>query len=543
MKKFTKITTVIIAILLLASTVVLTACNEKTNPNQIPQEEQPVEEPALEVPYDLSSTAYDFEKEYFFSDYNAKHSSYNVNVFAEDVADVVFETVTYEKLIGILESPGNYLFFLGGSWCHNTRAAAAYVNQYALALGIKTVYNFDFYLDGTNSSSHVRVTNNPNSTAPGVQYNYLYGELITRYLTNLNDWVQYVEGSNSDVDYSRPGDAEATIEAKLQVPFLFLYNKDNTVRNVPTRDETLPAWHNQTGIHAEQGEENATYPIVYGFEEMVDRDADGVYYSVNRQKTYATEAYSLRVKALFDYIETNNVELSYYTDADYIRDYYNKKAGKEIFKANDQINIHVINYRQLDWLLKQEGNALILFGGTWCPNTQAVIATINDYAVANNLIVYNFDTKLDSGYAKKYWGYAGDVHIRDSANPFVKLYANLVETYLPNLVTLYDVNSDLPYQYISYTAGEEVVKVKKLQVPYLLAYNKDVKEANGVDPAPVLAYYEEMLTIADATAEDYVYATDNYARYKSGVYNVIQSYFDAEGSDITARQIKVDRSK
>ena len=543
MKKYTKIIAAIIAILLIASTVILTACNDKkTDPSSArSQEEQNVEQ-ALEVPYDLSASSYDFSKEYFIDDYNVKHASFNVNVFDEEEETVVFETVTYEKLIGILESEGNYLFFLGGSWCHNTRAAAAYVNRYARQLGIKTIYNFDFYLDGTNSSSHVRVTNS-NSTAPGVQYNYLYGELVTRYLTNLNDWVQYVEGSNSDVDYNRPGESEATIEAKLQVPFLFLYNKDNTVRNVPTKDDTLPAWHNQTGVHAEQGEENAKYPIVYGFEEMVDRDADGVYYSVNRQKTYDTENYSLRVKKLFDYISEKNVELSYYTDADYVREFYNKKSGKEIFKEGDRINIRVVTYRQLDWLLKQEGNALILFGGTWCPNTQAVIATINDYAVVNNLIVYNFDTKLDSGYAKKYWGYSGDVHIRDSANPFVKLYANLVETYLPNLVTLYDVDSDKSYQYISYTSGEDEVKVKKLQVPYLLAYNKDVKDENGVDPAPVVGYYEEMLTIADASAEDYVYQTDNYARYKDGVYRVIQSYFDAEESDITARQIKVDRSK
>ena len=540
MKKIKWIITTIVTIVLLSTIVILSACNPTNESNE--KEPENIVEEALAVPYDLSSTEYDFEKKYFVDDYNTKHSSFNVNVFGEDENDVVFETVTYEKLVGILESEGNYLFFFGGSWCHNTRAAAAYVNQYALELGVKTVYNFDFYLDGTNSSSHVRVTNS-NSTAPGVQYNYLYGELITRYLTNLNDWVQYVEGSNSDVDYNRPGQTEATIEAKLQVPFLFLYNKDNTVRNVPTRDENLPAWHNQTGIHAEQGEENEKYPIVYGFEEMVDRDAEGVYYNVNRQKTYATEAYSLRVKGIFDYISENNIVLSYYSDADYIRDFYNKKSGKEIFKTDDQINIHVINYRQLDWLLRQEGNALILFGGTWCPNTQAVIATINDYAVANNLIVYNFDTKLDSGYAKKYWGYSGDVHIRDSANPFVKLYANLVETYLPNLITLYDVNSDQSYQYISYTSEDEEVRVKKLQVPYLFAYNKDAKEANEVDYAPILGYYEEMLTIADATAEDYVYQTDNYARYKNGVYNVIQAYFDAEDSGITARQIKVDRSK
>ncbi|MBP5242200.1 MAG: hypothetical protein J6Z36_00735, partial [Clostridia bacterium] len=389
-------------------------------------------------------------------------------------------------------------------------------------------------------SSHVRETNNPNNNNPsaGLQFNYLYGELVTRYLTNLNDWVEYVEGHRSDVDYNRAGETEETIEAKVQVPFLFLYNKDNTQRNVPAKDEQLVDLHNQVGIKKADGEQGKTYPIVYGFEEMVDRDAEGVYYNVNRVKTYDTEAYSRRVKAVFDYISENNIKLSTYSDADYIREFYNKKAGVELFAEDDQINIHTITYRQLEWLLEHEGNALILFGGTWCGNTQAVIATINDYAVANNLIIYNFDTKLDSGYPKANWGYSKDAHIRDSANPFVSLYGNLLDKYLTNLVTLYNVNSENAWEYIQ--VGDK--KVSKLQVPYLFAYNKDAVDKDGFD-TPITGYYEQMLTIGNATAEDYVYAEANYTAYKAGVLNVIQSYFNAENANITAREIKVNRAK
>ena len=530
MKNIKKTAIISIAILLLLGTSILAACETELLP--------------LEVPYDLSSYEYVFEKEYFFDDYNDRHSSasYGIDVFEKETKEVVFESLTYERLVGLLESEGSYLILLGGSWCHNTRAEAELINKYALENDIHTIYNFDFRLDGTNSSSHVRETNNASSKNAGVQFNYLYGELVSRYLTNLTDWVEYSNGSKSSANYTNAS-GEVVNVAKVQVPFLFLYNKDNTVRNVPTRSEDLVAWHNQTGIHTEDGEQGKTYPIVYGFEEMVDRDEGGIYYSVNRVKTYDTEAFSQRIKGVFDYITKEKIQLSTYSNADYIREFYNKKSGKTIFEKDDQINIHTITYRQLIWLLEEEGNVLILFGGSWCPNTQAVIATINDYAVANNLIIYNFDTKLDSGYANANWGYEKDAHIRDSANPFVKLYTDLVETYLPNIETLYDKNSSQAYQYISYATNGEEVRVNKLQVPYLLAYNKDAKADNGVEPAPITAYYEEMLTISDSAAADYVYASDNYARYKAGVYKVIQTYFDREESGIVAREITVDRAK
>ena len=71
-----------------------------------------------------------------------------------------------------------------------------------------------------------------------------------------------------------------------------------------------------------------------------------------------------------------------------------------MFAEDDRINIQTLTYRQLGWLLRQNGNYLILFGGTWCGNTQTVIDIINDYAVENDLTVYNFDTKLDTSSAK-----------------------------------------------------------------------------------------------------------------------------------------------
>ena len=62
---------------------------------------------------------------------------------------------------------------------------------------------------------------------PGSLYNYLYGELVTNYLVNLNDFVEYRVDTESAVTYTDSDGEEVTVP-KVQVPFLFLYNRDNT---------------------------------------------------------------------------------------------------------------------------------------------------------------------------------------------------------------------------------------------------------------------------------------------------------------------------
>ena len=187
-------------------------------------------------------------------------------------------------------------------------------------------------------------------------------------------------------------------------------------------------------------------------------------------------------------------------------------------------------YRSLTWeeavyLFQQEGNYLILLGGSWCGNTQAVIKLINDYAAANHVTVYNFDTKLDGGYARKFWGYEKDLHIRDNSSEVVGLYVDLVSEYFPNIETEYAIDSE--NNIFTVNAEGETVTVNKLQVPYFLAYTRGLEDDIG-HFVPITAYHEQMLTL-DADAEDYVYSEENYAAYTAGTYAVIQSYADQLG--------------
>ena len=486
----------------------------------------------------LSAGDYDFDANYFYDDYNAMSRADmdrqdGIDTFED--TDIVFRSLNWEQLVYLLQQEGNYLILLGGSWCHNTRAAIGYVNDLAHEYGITTIYNFDFRVDGSSSDTHIRVSNGDSAAA--APYNYLYGELVSRFLTNLTDWVEYTEDSESALTYTNSEGVDTTV-AKVQVPFLFLYNRDNTVDN------------------SGKGRSADRFPIVFGFEEMVDRDSKGVYVyekdadgnpvqdaDGNNVRSYITDAYLERLRGVFNYIRDNGVVLSEYSDGDYLRQAFNEQAqaqiGQDLFAPGDEIAYNVISYRQLDWLLRQEGNALILLGGPWCGNTRALVNTINDYALVNQQTVYFADLTLDGGYARSAWGYEKDLQVRASDSPLVRLYTDLVEKYLTNLVTLYDVNADEEWQYIAYTDEDGAeVRVRKLQVPYLLSYNRDAVDEDGF-AAPVTGYYEKMLTL-DPKADDYVYSGDNYEACRAGVKAVLEACATLTGDSV--KDIEVDRS-
>ncbi|MDR1954006.1 MAG: hypothetical protein LBQ21_05970 [Clostridiales Family XIII bacterium] len=60
----------------------------------------------------------------------------------------VFESVTQERLLDILSSPGNYYIVLGGPGQDTSQLALPTINEQAKADGITKIYHFDPYIDG-----------------------------------------------------------------------------------------------------------------------------------------------------------------------------------------------------------------------------------------------------------------------------------------------------------------------------------------------------------------------------------------------------------
>lgn len=425
------------------------------------------------------------------SGYSVGNAYYNSDYNDLDDESSVFRSLTWEEAVCLFEQEGNYLILFGGSWCPNTTAVIDYINEAAKAAGVTTVYNFDFRLDGSDSDSHIRESNS--SSKSGAAYNYLYGELVTRYLTNLDDWVEYTADSANALTYTNAEGRDVTVP-KVQVPFLFLYNKDNTVN------------------HAGDSQEGKKYPIVYGFEKMLYRDVNGsdalfTETEVQDETTRVADYPEQLNSAIFSHIgeSEGQLVLSAFTDADYIRLAYNKRSGSTVFEEDEQINIQPITYRQLVWLLRQKGSYLILLGGAWSADTRSVIRTVNDYAVANQLTVYTFDTKLDGGYAKEYWGYSDDLQILDSENAFANLYVDLVNEYLDNI----ESRSDLEVFYQINPEDESTRKTAdQILLPYFFAYNKDTADEDG-HGLPILGHVEMSAGVGE---------------FASGVFDVIGAY-------------------
>ena len=402
----------------------------------------------------LSSPDYEFEKEYAYGDFNA-HSKADaerqdgIDTFEDK--DIVFQDISYDQLIQLLGQEGNYLIQLSGSWCHNSRAMSPYVNAYAKEYGIDTIYSYDFNVDnGDDGSMFVRMSNE--KTTLGTKYNYMYGEFVS-----------------------------------------------NT---------------------------SGKCPIMYAFEEMVDRDSKGLYVKEtddegnpvldkegNQVRKYVTDEYTARLKQMFEFIKTNNIQFSKYTKETYIRDTFNS-YGTEVFGSDEQINIYPITYRQLEWLLDEKGNSLVLIGGSGNEKTRAIIGQINQYAVKNNVRVYMYDPQIDGGITVDKWGYTQTTSICEENSPIAKMYTGLIDRHLTNLTAAKTTEDGYAL----------------IQEPYFFAYNKDAKDEDGF-AAPITASVELPYT-TDSEKRYYIGKEKNMEACNSQIETVFESYAQNVGIEL-----------
>jgi thiol-disulfide isomerase/thioredoxin len=379
---------------------------------------------------------------------NATYQFFNSANFAHLTdKDPVFRTVSYDQLLTLFESKGTYMILFGGSWCGNTQAVISQINDVAKEYGVKTIYNFDWKVDG--KSVHLRDSKNP--------FANLYVDAVNKYLPNI--LVEYGNDRTKDISYTK---ADGTVAAapRLQVPFLFIYNKDNKDA------KGMPA------------------PIMASYEKMLTWDKD--FMTNGKDDPVKIEAYKKEIRPLFDYISTTVggkkvAKLDYFDDFSYYMTAFNKRSGKTILEEKDRPWVmQTVSYIELTKILESPGNFVFMLGGPWCGNTQAVIKFVNEYAKKYGITkIYTFDNKLDSNV----------FHIRDSKNPFAYMYVDLVNKYFPGIVVEYGAMRERD---ISYTnADGKVVAAPRLQVPYLFVYNKDRKDAAG-NPAPILGQVELM---------------------------------------------------
>jgi len=403
-------------------------------------------------------------------------------------SDTVIESVTYDRFQWLLRQSGQFAFLIGSAADNNFAANAVKVDTAAKAAGASKVYWFDPNLTGLGGirSLDIRNTDNINlSSTSRTTFGNIWKNALAQ---GLGDGFKSVAATSTSV----------TITA------------DDSVVN----DAVNPLWDYRTGATPGASTTDDVF-LTYDKDHVSGSDLDKVLSWVNLS-TDATVDASLATAltnagggAVIDELSqfewwkdsANTKHNTAYAD--------DARYGGDILTNDDNANgwvIKQITYPELIHLLdvadSADNNFVILFGGTWCHNTRAVIKHINQDAIANGVTtVYNFDLVLDGGTTNGTNGSSNPIHVRSAANSSTNfsfrpswVYGDLVRKYLKNLVTEYDPNTG---SYVTYYPGGDLTAfpdvVRRLQVPFLINYQR----GNGANPSSTAIKRQWIQTATD----------------------------------------------
>ncbi|WP_121246993.1 Ig-like domain-containing protein [Solirubrobacter pauli] len=424
----------------------------------------------------------------------------------------VIESITYDRFQWLLQQDGQFAFLIGdpaGDASFAERARA--VEAAASSAGVKQVYWFNPNLSGSVKVGTVTVpaldirkseTITELAADSRTTYGHAWKNLVGQYLGNgvtatatgvgsETAVVKTVTGTNTVNDYGATAgystevgnvnggalyDYKTATPADVTDSFFFVYDKANTV--TPDGSTAQPAkvvsWVNLT-------DEASTAAAAADVNAAIGKVGPATLDELDQFAWWKSEV-NARQKEQAPRVDRGS-EVPVLTDAD--------NAA-----ADGGWRIQQVTYPELVDLLKSgtDANAVILFGGTWCPNTRPVLPFINEDAQEHDVTVFNFDTVLDGGqvggsttsavnpFQSRNTANNGSTAALANANPTF-LYGHVLQQYLNNIVTQYDPARGASQSVTFYPAGDTTKPLqttKKLQVPFLLAHQAKAGDApNG----------------------------------------------------------------
>jgi hypothetical protein len=434
--------------------------------------------PTFGQPYPWSRTAEAATGDYIADSYNDVSAGH------------VFENVTTDRLLDILSSNGNYYVVFAGPEHATGQTALAAINAQAKADGITKIYHYDPYLDGFQLDITDIIPGGVGSWTGGASVNYGGNAKVNEVFKLITDRLPASAVATGGALYGFKGDeallisVNTTDRANVETGKTITGSYKLKAAGVPSFNETAA----RTAISAvfHKGPGNAVVPS-----------------SERTQYQFFKRLYN----ASASNFNTTSTPIA------------NKIGGAvEVFSDTDFPNgdgfaLKAIDTKELYNLLNTPGEHAILFAGQGCHNTQAIVGSVAKRAKALGLSeVYVADFALNSNIK---FGTGSDIDtatvisatgglwIRNSAsassNKFSYLYGELAK-YFGNWVTensskknnsiAYYPNGDTdgtlttaPYLnpskgvYIDNPAlGLNIPDARRLQVPFLIAYNKDAAQ-------------------------------------------------------------------
>jgi thiol-disulfide isomerase/thioredoxin len=420
---------------------------------------------------------------------NTTYLQHALGLPTSDTAPAI-ESVTYDRFQWLLQQPGDFAILIGDPATDASFADRAQdVEVAAKAAGAKKVYWFDPNLSG---NAVVGTTTEPNldirnpagitsveTAATRTTYGNAWLNLVGKYLGNgvtvtqndLNEESATVttqvqqagavnDSGGTDVNNSADAlyDYTAATPANVSHSSFFVYDKDHTTGGGDPAK--IVAWADLTA-------ETTSADTKDDVTDAIDAAGASSIQAIDQFAWWKDEVNAKQT--------TQSPQASRGVDVPVLTDAQNAAA-------DGGWRINQITYPELVDLLKSanSANAVILFGGTWCPNTRPVLPSVNKYAQENDVQVFNFDTVLDGGLVGGGTTGAGNpLQVRNTVgsngastvntNP-TSLYGDLVAQYLTNIKTQYNPAST----YVSYYPGGvktgTTTKINKLQVPFVIGY-------------------------------------------------------------------------
>ncbi|MDR2109508.1 MAG: hypothetical protein LBP28_08660 [Coriobacteriales bacterium] len=440
----------------------------------------------------------------------------------------VFESVTQERLLDILSSAGNYYLVFAGPSRETSQKILGLINEQAQSAGITKIYHFDPLIDGyqvditkagspykTTESVHAlwtRITDLLPTGEPIASYDLLDTLLFRYSASSAALGTRGTIAASYSLTPARAGSFTATAE-KAQIASVFKNGNATVASSVRTSLQFFNRVYNASASLVNSRLPSAEYKV----------DASAV--------------------TLFDGLTEANFKL------------------------------RQINFAELQNLYKSPSEHIILYGASWCHNTQAIIGAIAAQAAANSDVgtVYVYDTTLGnqirfgtgsnvntaSAYSSTFNSRNNSVAGPAGNNNVSYIYGEAVRplgTFLSenntnrtNSVQFYP-NGDLsgatlatsvaPWNATSSTAASTINAIR-LQLPFLVAYNKDANSSNKAvrqwlhkqtSPANEGKYLEYMLELAWVRAGQATSAADAAAK---GVVAAYQSTIIFKNSGIS----------
>ena len=342
----------------------------------------------------------------------------------------VIDSVTYDRFQHLLRQPGNFAILIGDPKTDATFAARARtVETAAKAEGIGKVYWFNPNLTGgatvgTTAWPDFDIRNSASITsltaASRNKYNDAWGNIVAQSL-----------GNGVVATRTNPGAAGQAV---------------TTAAGTNVNDVNAPVFDYTGGWPAVPANSQDSYFLVYNTDNTVGADKDKIVSSVNLTDDADV---ATKVAAAIDGKTFATVQ-----QFEWWKEEANERARAAATNATLGPDVPVLTEAdRAGWSVNQvtlpelvdllqnatDADAAILLGGTWCPNTRAVLPFVNKEAKAQNVTVYNYDTVLDGGkVAGNPTGGSNPLQTRNAHNngafPSV-LYAELVQQFLSNFET------------------------------------------------------------------------------------------------------------